>query len=79
MCQFITYAVVLELLLCVNVKGAKGTVHSVNSMQQYVLHTMSLQDGSLSVGDIVSLSVDEVYTKLLFFIVFLSCTSAHHI
>lgn len=41
-------------------KGVKGIVHSVHSMQQYVLHSVSLQDGSLSVGDIVTLSIDEV-------------------
>lgn len=46
------------------VKGVKGTVHAAHSLQQYVLHTVSLQGGSLSVGDIVTLFVDEVCTTV---------------
>ena len=46
--------------------NARATVHDVRKMQQYVLHAVTLYSGTVSVGDTVTLLVDEVLNLVIF-------------
>lgn len=50
-------------------QGAVATVGDVKSTQQYVLHVVTLDKGSISVGDTVDLSIDRVGFRICSFTV----------